>query len=310
LDFGSAFLLNLSHLWIAFFIDILVCNLETLHDSRSIIKPLTPNPKFLEEDARPRYKKVLSQRVRCQTVLDKRRKGMAESMEPLERRMFAENSTVLGRRWLSVIPFNKSLALSDYEVSAALHFRTLSRGSRALCHACGQVNELGHDDVCEKKPKFNVARHELLKRIMVDALKHCQTFGDVTMEPHNPNSALRTDIRFTGSRQGGMSAQEFDVTVVSMATQDAKRVYWEKTEKVGELQKVLDKFAQAKRAKYVGKTQGAFRPLVFSIGGAQEEETAKVFEEWQKVMSPSTFSYMCRSISLTLLKARTKYFVC
>ena len=107
-----------------------------------------------------------------------------------------------------------------------------------------------------------------------------------------------------------MSAQEFDVTVVSMATQDAKRVYWEKTEKVGELQKVLDKFAQAKRAKYVGKTQGAFQPLVFSIGGAQEEETAKVFEEWQKVMSPSTFSYMCRSISLTLLKARTKYFVC
>jgi hypothetical protein len=96
--------------------------------------------------------------------------------------------------------------------------------------------------------------------------------------------------------------------VVSMAPQEARRFVWDGDRKE-ELQKVLEISAKAKRLKYGGKTAGKFRPLVFSIGGAQEAETKAVFEEWQKVMNRGTFSFMCRSVSLQLVKARTRYFI-
>jgi hypothetical protein len=38
------------------------------------------------------------QRARCQAVLEKRKKAMAESMEPLERRIFAENGELTSRQ--------------------------------------------------------------------------------------------------------------------------------------------------------------------------------------------------------------------
>jgi hypothetical protein len=64
------------------------------------------------------------------------------------------------------------------------------------------------------------------------------------------------------------------------------------------------------KLKYACKTASRFRPLVFSIGGAQEAEMLKVFEEWQKVMGEGTYSFLCRRISLMLLRARVKWFVC
>lgn len=242
-------------------------------------------------------------------VLEDRRKGMLATMDKLPRRMLAENSTVLGRRWLSVIPFNKSLKLTDYEVSAALHYRTLHAGSRASCHYCSQMNALGHDDVCEKRPRYRVARHELLKCAITDALECTPVMGRVTMEPYNPGTRLRTDIRIEGSRESGLAAQEFDITVVSLATQEAQAFHWDGDRKE-ELQKVLEISAKAKRLKYACRTASKFRPLVFSIGGAQEAETLKVFEEWQKVMGDTTYSFLCRRISLMLLRARVKYFIC
>jgi hypothetical protein len=255
-----------------------------------------------------KHKRLVSQKERLEKVHKDRRDVMVTRMDVMERRTLAENSTVLGRRWLSVIPFNKSLRLSDFEVAGALLFRTLCSGSKLNCPHCGQFNGLGHDDVCEKRGRYRVARHEILKRIMCEALVSSGAFGTVSLEPNVPNGPQRTDFRFEGSRWSGMSPQEFDVTVVSLSAQEARRFHWD-GDKKEELQKVLEIAAKAKRLKYAGKVNGKFRPLVFSVGGAQEEETVKVFEEWQKVMSAGTYSFMCRSISLQLVKARTRYFV-
>jgi hypothetical protein len=144
---------------------------------------------------------------------------------------------------------------------------------------------------------------------MAEALVSTQAFGKVSLEPNVPKSAQRTDFRFEGSRQSGLGAQEFDVTVVSLSTQEARAFHWD-GDKKEELQRVLEISAKAKRLKYAGKVNGKFRPLVFSIGGAQEAETMAVFEEWQRMMSAGTYSFMCRSISLQLVRARTRYFIC
>ncbi|KAG7527236.1 hypothetical protein FFLO_07136 [Filobasidium floriforme] len=252
-----------------------------------------------------------TQRERCEPALKARRDKLLKQMQPLQRRMLAENSTVLGRRWLSVIPFNQSLSLSDFEISAALHLRTLCPGHKMMCADCGKENELGHDDVCEKRPRWRVSRHEQIKHVMADALKSSGKFGTVEVEPMVSGGMNRTDLRVFGNRETGIGPQEFDLTVVSMGTLEARKFKWigeEKHEYKGELQAVLAVSADAKRKKYEGKTKTPFRPLVFSIGGAQEKETLKVFQEWQKVMSETAFGFMGRGISLILLRARTRHF--
>jgi hypothetical protein len=147
---------------------------------------------------------------------------------------------------------------------------------------------------------------------MADALKSSGKFGTVEVEPMVSGGMNRTDLRVFGNRETGIGPQEFDLTVVSMGTLEARKFKWEGEEKheyKGELQAVLAVSADAKRKKYEGKTRTPFRPLVFSIGGAQEKETLKVFQEWQKVMSKTAFGFMGRRISLILLRARTRHFV-
>lgn len=146
---------------------------------------------------------------------------------------------------------------------------------------------------------------------MADALKSSGKFGTVEVEPMVSGGQNRTDLRVFGNRETGIGPQEFDLTVVSMGTVEARRFWWigeEKHKYRGELQAVLAVNADAKRKKYEGKTKTPFRPLVFSIGGAQEKETLKVFQGWQKVMSESAFGFMGRRISLILLRARTRHF--
>jgi hypothetical protein len=85
-----------------------------------------------------------------------------------------EASSLLGRKWLSVIPFSPVLRLTDFEVSAALHAGTLLPGVALHCRHCGPPNQLGHDEVCLRTAPWTclrtapwtVARHEPAKRVI------------------------------------------------------------------------------------------------------------------------------------------------
>jgi hypothetical protein len=66
-----------------------------------------------------------SQRDRCQDQFEARHRSLIAGCTPQERLLITKASSYLGRRWMSIIPLNNSLKLSDFEVSSALHLRTL-----------------------------------------------------------------------------------------------------------------------------------------------------------------------------------------
>jgi hypothetical protein len=74
-----------------------------------------------------------SQRERCQEAFLATRDSLLESLDPHSAKSVIEASSLLGRKWLSVIPFSPALRLSDFEVSADLHYCLKERcGSRGM----------------------------------------------------------------------------------------------------------------------------------------------------------------------------------
>ena len=271
---------------------------------------------------------ILSQSDRCLVVFAKRHEELLGQLNPLERRTVVEAGTQLGRIWLSAIPFNPSQRLSDQEFSGGLHIRTLCRGQDANCHYCQVENSFGHDDVCDHRRSWRAARHEKVKHTLVNAIKSTKN-NRIQLEPVVPNSIDRTDFRVTGSCAPGGGSHEFDLTIVSLATLQAGRIALatEESLPVEELdsfidyvipvlatntaiciEKYLATVAAEKNTKYANRTATPFSPLVFSLGGAMDTGTLKIMEAWKKDMSGNTYGFMAKSISLTLLRARVKFF--
>jgi hypothetical protein len=70
----------------------------------------------------------------------------------------------------SFIPFFSALRLTDFELSAALHARTLLPGSATHCRHCGASNRLRYDEICNQRAPWAVARHEQTKYAIGTAL--------------------------------------------------------------------------------------------------------------------------------------------
>jgi hypothetical protein len=256
-----------------------------------------------------------SQRDRCQDQFEARHRSLMTECTPQERLLITEASSYLGRRWMSIIPFNNSLKLSDFEVSSALHLRTLLPAHATHCHHCGLPNEPAHHEACIHRPKWTLARHEQVKYAIADGLKACSSLGQVTIEPYVPGTELRTDIKLSGSREAGTSAQEFDITIVSLGSillQRATDRAQQDEELVCHSKKVLEdrlkRAATAKKTKYSAVASSRFRPLVFSSGGAMEGECRKVFEEWRSLMAVGSYEFLLKRLSLLLLRTRFRYF--
>ena len=258
---------------------------------------------------------VRSQRDRCQDQFGTRHRSLITGCTPQERLLITEASSYLGRRWMSIIPFNNSLRLSDFEISSALHLRTLLPAHATHCHHCGLPNEPAHHEACIHRPKWTLARHEQVKYAIADGLKACPSLGQLTIEPYVPGTELRTDIKLSGSREAGTSAQEFDITIVSLGSsllQRASDRAQQDEELICHSNKVLQdrlkRAATAKKTKYSAVASSRFRPLVFSSGGAMEGECRKVFEEWRSLMAVGSYEFLLKRLSLLLLRARFRHF--
>ncbi|CAD7062883.1 unnamed protein product, partial [Tilletia caries] len=81
------------------------------------------------------------------------------------------HSSPLGRRWLSVFPFDINSQLSDREVQVGLQLRTLQPMPHARCLDCGQRASHGHDDICAMVTHRRVKRHNTAARFMDDGLQ-------------------------------------------------------------------------------------------------------------------------------------------
>jgi hypothetical protein len=140
-------------------------------------------------------------------------------LDPQSAKSVIEAPSLLGRKWLSVIPFSPALRLTDFEVSAALHARTLLPGAATHCRHSGAPNQLGHDEICLRRVSWTVARHEQAKRAIETALATVEGV-QVHLEPLVIGTRCRDDIGLTGSASRGLGSEDIDITIVSLASQD------------------------------------------------------------------------------------------
>ena len=257
-----------------------------------------------KDDAEPR-----SQRERCQGAFVERREILLGSLPALSRPAVLDNSAPLARRWMAVIPFSTPLRLTSNEISAGLHIRTLCPGLDNNCTHCAAPNVTGHDDVCPARPRWRVARHEVVKKLLATHLKSIE-HTRVTLEVFAPGTQLRTDVQLAGPGSFGTPVSEYDVTVVSAAafagrdpvplaasadvpsaflpspftSDDCPRTAAASLSLLYHLN-----FTEAeKRAKYDAITASPFHPLVISTGGTLSPSTIPIFAHWAGLMPSYT----------------------
>lgn len=73
---------------------------------------------------------------------------------------------------------------------------------------------------------------------------------------------------------------------------------------------MLLKTAADKRRKYTAMVNGAFHPLIFSVGGAVSLCTQRVLEFWEDEMTLNTYSALLVSLGVGLVRATSRIFTC
>jgi hypothetical protein len=80
---------------------------------------------------------------------------------------------------------------------------------------------VGHDEICLRRSPWTVARHEQAKPTIGTALATLEGV-QVHLEPLITGTQRRNDIRITGSVSSGLSSEDIDIAIVSLASQDSQ----------------------------------------------------------------------------------------
>jgi len=265
--------------------------------------PLSP-PVDASQQAQPR-----SQREGCKELWERQRNDLLSSLDDAERKIMTESASTLGRKWLNTIPYYSTLRLTDFEVSTAIHYRTLSTSPLTTCPWCSKSNSLGHDEVCLARPRQTVARHDSVARILHSTLKTIDPTAE--HEPHSFEGRRRNDIRLRGSFKGSV---DFDIKVYTLLGEKATKTTTKPADGVPlprhiilQASKYLE---QVERRAILAKplTNGRFIPLVFSAGGMMSKTTGEELETWGEKLEATTFQRMKTLLSIAFLKARARSF--
>jgi len=254
-----------------------------------------------------------SQSERCKEMFETVRERVMATLDDSRRKVMVESSSVIGRKWLSVIPYYQPLRLSNFEIASELHRRSLAEPSRPTCRLCGDTADFGHDEVCNwRREKHTIARHDQVVLAIGHAL---HTLDDrVVIEPHTYEGRRRNDIRLAGSNARGRTAIDYDVKIYSLMAGHAHSTTTRKPvdstnvdHAVAQCIKYLAsvaKVAEVRRPWAIGD----FKPLVVSLGGLMEKQTAAEVAKWKREMTETVFEAMVRRVSLVLLRARAKVY--
>ncbi|RSH85360.1 hypothetical protein EHS25_004756 [Saitozyma podzolica] len=153
---------------------------------------LTP---ILTSETLPDSTQLITQHQRCQEIFTGNKEALLSSLTPEQAKAEVEASSKLGRVWLTTIPFQPSLRLTDFEVAAALQLRTLAGEREAHCIKCGETNFFGHPEAFASTPGT---------RVRLEPLGH---------QTSRPNDIQV--ITLLGSQAAGLANAEYDLTVVS-----------------------------------------------------------------------------------------------
>lgn len=199
---------------------------------------------------------------------------------------------------------------SDAEVASGLHFRTLCPGSVDFCSDCGGPAPFGHDEACSGRTPVALGRHEQVKRLINNTLSSNSKYR-VILEPLVPGTQLRTDLRISGPS----GIPEIDITVVSLASQDARsasvRSHSDHSlsfalRSRNAVDSALGLAVRNKALKYSGRVSVPFRPFVLTSGGAVDSGALKLLHSWRDTLGPSSYSHFARVLSLILVRARSR----
>jgi hypothetical protein len=100
---------------------------------------------------------------------------------------------------------NQNLGLTDFDIACGLSTRLLTTHPRKSSEWCGKPNLLGHEELCQYRAKYTVARLDLVARTITAVLRTV----DMTAE-HEPSTFVcrrRNDIRLRGSAVLGRNSK-------------------------------------------------------------------------------------------------------
>ena len=203
-----------------------------------------------------------------------------------------ENSSYLGRRWLSALPTSQPLLLADMDIAAALSIRLLTtpEDEQDICRHCNRAYTFGHEDACRARTRQTIAKHDKICQALATALQTCPD-NKVFLEPQGDYRGTRTDIRIDNPR----GSVFLDVSVISLTKESAKQDPYD----------TLAAAEQAKKNKYRNLGQ-AFKPFILSQGGLLGKETSQTYKELQQSFSPSIAEWLDKYISTLLVRLRAR----
>jgi hypothetical protein len=216
---------------------------------------------------------------------------------------------------MAVIPYNKNLHLTAKDIAVGLRLRTLWATPDAACRHCAQSNSLGHDEVCQQRPNWRLARHEHAKRVLAYHLRK-EPNTEIVVEPHVPDGRARTDLRITGPVAYRSTSCELDLTIVSpfrvQARHFARAGDPASSDAFRSATRGLERFLVSKEteknARYQGQTASHFYPLVMSLGGTLSPMSRMLFEHWRACLGSYSYTQMMYELSVSLLRARARFF--
>jgi len=255
----------------------------------------------------------VSQRERCMEMWRHQKDETLETLGEEDQLRLTENASSLGRLWLAVVPYNQQMKLSDHEVQAGLHARTLKKPNHH-CPKCGAPFESKHFDYCGADNTTITSRHESMKYAAGRALASIPGVV-VEYEPNIGGTTRRNDIRITGSFESGVGCEEFDVGVVSLGTVRAGRAarFANVRGAVGatevlmkRIEHVLEEVAEGKKARLPmdPNRQVTFHPMLMTAGGFLHSDLTALFKRWKKVMGKGAFEHMKRVMAVRLVRHR------
>lgn len=199
----------------------------------------------------------------------------------------------LSRKWLQVLPTQKSNILADPEAIEAIRSRLLipARPVNLPCSFCGALASLGHEDSCKSADRRYIARHDQITRAFTKALASRASLEAQAEKPDIEGSSKRADFSINLNN----SRYFYDIQVVAINKASAKNSPHE----------TLTEAAHRKIRKY-SELGSYFRPLIFSAAGLLEKSTASYYKEIQQLIRPIMASWLDAQLGLILTKTRAQ----
>ena len=257
-----------------------------------------------------------SQKERSKTVWKSLKEEVLQSLSPEEQRLFLDNASEIGSKFLHALPVEKLMKLSDGDFLAAVCSRLLQK--QQVCRVC-TPNEVqtGHQNYCKGTSSLRSSRHEMIKNALHRAFRDAG--ADVVVEPPSTANRKRADLCVFGEVTDGKVV--LDVSVVSVAGTAAAQTVVASlppsvhatngnvvNEKLDEIQRVLDARDRRKKRQHAGQDYGGrLQTFLLTTGGSLHKPTIK-FLDRLKHLVPRVHERLKYEVSVHLARCQARSF--